>query len=112
MARSSIKVTPALAKQLGLVKRPAPRSAFKKGNPGGGRKKGIPNKITSDMKAAVMEAFNKLGGSEYLVRIGKSKAPANKRAMVSLFGKMIPMQVTGEDGGAIIIHVGPEDKDA
>lgn len=114
-ARTKVVITPALAKNLGLKpKRKAPKSAFKKGHsklPGSGRKKGVPNKFTSDMKQAVMEAFNILGGAQFLVKVGKSKAPANRRAMVGLFGKMLPLQLSGENGGAIIIQAAPEDKD-
>lgn len=109
-----VKATPALVAALGLKpKRKAPKSAFKKGQPrpaNAGRKKGTKNKFTTDMKAAVMEAFNRLGGADFFVAIGKSKVPSNRRALVGLFGKMLPLELTGENGGAIIIHAAPEDK--
>lgn len=109
-----VKATPALVAALGLKpKGRKPTNGFKKGKSGNpaGKPKGAKNKITRDMKEAVMEAFNRLGGADYLVAVGKSRAAANKRAMLQMFGKMIPMQLTGEGGGAIIIQAAPEDKD-
>jgi len=35
----------------------------------GGRKKGTPNKTTSTAKEAIMNAFDKLGGEDYLVEL-------------------------------------------
>lgn len=111
-AQMKVLVTPAMAANLGILKRKAPRSAWKKGKAKtGGRKKGTPNKFDGTMKQAVMEAFQKLGGPDFLVRIGKSKAPANKRAMIGLFSKMIPMEVSADVTGAIVVQVGPESKD-
>ena len=37
--------------------------------PGSGRKKGGTNKITSDVRQAIMEAFSILGGAEYLRKV-------------------------------------------
>jgi hypothetical protein len=39
--------------------------------PGSGRKKGGTNKITSDVKQAILEAFNALGGVEYLCAVAR-----------------------------------------
>jgi hypothetical protein len=36
---------------------------------GSGRKKGATNKITANVKQAIMEAFSALGGVEYLKRV-------------------------------------------
>jgi hypothetical protein len=33
---------------------------------GAGRKKGSPNKLTADVKAAIMAAFDEVGGVDYL----------------------------------------------
>src|SRR5262245_4888481 len=41
---------------------------------GAGRKKGTPNKLTADVKAAIMEAFCEAGGAEYLRKISKPPA--------------------------------------
>jgi hypothetical protein len=37
--------------------------------PGSGRKKGGTNKITADVREAIMEAFSILGGAEYLRKV-------------------------------------------
>jgi hypothetical protein len=37
--------------------------------PGSGRKKGSTNKLTSDVRQAIMEAFSILGGAEYLRKV-------------------------------------------
>jgi hypothetical protein len=68
---------------------------------GAGRKKGVPNKITTDLKEMILGALNaaggKGGGEEYL----KRQALAHPGPFMALVGKVLPMQVTGKDGGAI-----------
>lgn len=83
-------------------KRKASPSAFKPGHAKvGGRKKGTKNAFTRDMKEAVLSAFNELGGKDWLVKMGKSRLPADKRAMLGVFARMLPMELTGKDGGPI-----------
>lgn len=79
-------------------------TVFKKGaaNPGhhsrrpetgAGRKKGTPNKITSDIKAHILNAINnlpgKLAGEGWL----QALAQRDSRSMASLLGKCIPQKV-------------------
>jgi hypothetical protein len=59
----------------------------------GGRKKGTPNKITADVKAAILSAFNKVGGPEYLAQ----QAVENPQAFMTLLGKVLPTQVKNAD---------------
>ena len=66
---------------------------------GSGRKKGSQNKLTVNLKMAVEEAFNKLGGATWLVRVAQ-KDPA---AFCSLLGRLIPKQV--EQSGSIDVNV-------
>ena len=63
----------------------------------GGRKKGSPNKITSQLKDMVLQALDEAGGVDYL----KQTAIDNPASFLTLIGKVIPLQVTGEDGGAV-----------
>lgn len=45
---------------------------FKKGDPrpaNAGRRKGTPNKVTTDMREAMAEAFERKGGVEYLLTL-------------------------------------------
>lgn len=63
----------------------------------GGSRKGVPNKNTAAIKDMILKALDEAGGAEYLQR----QAEANPSAFMTLIGKVLPMQVTGEDGGAI-----------
>ena len=65
--------------------------------PGAGRKPGIPNAFTADIKAGVLEAFQKLGGPEFLVQVGRD----HPTAFLGLLAKAMPMQVTGPNNGPI-----------
>jgi hypothetical protein len=55
-------------------------------NAGIGRKAGVPNKLTRDVKAAIEAAFEKVGGAEYLAK----QAEENPQAFMTLLGKVIP----------------------
>lgn len=72
-----------------------------KGIKTGGRKKGTPNKISRDIREAVLQSFATVGGAAYLAE----QARANPTAYLSLVGKVLPLQVTGEDGGAVQISM-------
>lgn len=67
-----------------------------------GRPKGIPNKVTTEVKQMVLEALAGLGGVDYLVERGKE----NPAAFLTLLGKVIPLQVNGagEDGSHKVVH--------
>ena len=73
--------------------------AFKKGQ--GGRPKGVPNKVTGELKEMILTALDKAGGVEYL----KARAVDTPGPFLGLVGKILPMQVTGEDGKGIPVAV-------
>ena len=80
-----------------------------KGTRIGGRQKGTPNKLNADVKSMILEALSGAGGAAYLQR----QADENPAAFMSLVGKVLPMQVTGENGGPLktrleITFVGPD----
>ena len=52
----------------------------------GGRKKGTPNKTTRDMKAAIMEAFERAGGVHYLHALANDEP----RTFATLLAKVMP----------------------
>lgn len=54
-----------------------------------GRKKGTPNRITLDLKIAILNAFTKLGGEDYLVVLGRR----NPTVFGTLLGKVLPLTV-------------------
>lgn len=66
---------------------------------GKGRPKGATNKLTRTIKAAIEEAFDKVGGAEYLAKM----AYAEPVAFMTLLGKILPTQLehTGKDGASL-----------
>ncbi len=68
---------------------------------GQGRPKGSRNKITAALKDMVLAALNDVGGQEYLA----ARAHDNPAAFLQLLGKILPMQVSGEGGGPVVIQV-------
>lgn len=67
--------------------------------PGPGRPKGVPNKQTAQLKDMILKALEGAGGVEYLER--RANDPRTASAFLTLVGKVLPMQVTGEGGGPI-----------
>ena len=74
-----------------------------KGQPGPGRPKGVPNKNTAIIKDMIVQALDAAGGVEYLTR----QARENPGPFMTLLGKVLPMQVTGADGGPIKVDASP-----
>lgn len=72
--------------------------AIGKGKPGPGRKKGVPNKLTSDVKAMILAALDKAGGADYLLQ----QAQTNPTAFMTLVGKVLPMTVVGDPNNPLI----------
>ena len=68
-----------------------------------GRPKGMPNKTTALLKDAILKAAEQAGDGEGLVGYLKTQAKANPGPFMALLGKVLPMQVTGEDGGPVQI---------
>lgn len=75
------------------------------GTPGPGRPKGVPNKNTALLKDAILEAATKAGGKGGLVGYLQKQANDEPKSFLPLLGKVLPMQITGEDGGALQIVV-------
>lgn len=70
-----------------------------------GRAKGTPNKTTALLKDAILKAADKAGGKGKLIGYLEQQAKANPGPFLALLGKVLPMQVTGADGGAIVVQV-------
>ena len=72
-----------------------------KGYKTGGRQKGSLNKTTMAAKEAIAIAAEELGGTERLVEWAKED-PANERLFWgSIYPKLLPLQVSGENGGPV-----------
>lgn len=80
-----------------------------KNGPKPGRPKGSPNKTTAMVKEAIILAAETVGhpenGKDGLVGYCRYLATEEPKAFAQLIGKVLPMQVTGEDGGPINITI-------
>lgn len=76
------------------------KSAVRPPNAGKGRVKGVPNKMTKALKEMILEALDNAGGVDYL----RTQADDNPNAFLTLVGKVLPLQVTGEGGGPVQIQ--------
>lgn len=65
--------------------------------PGAGRPKGSLDKGNAAIRDLICAALSEVGGAQYLASVAQSH-PA---AFCGLLGRVIPLQVTGEDGGAV-----------
>ena len=59
------------------------------GNRGLGRAKGVPNKVTKELKEMILGALDDAGGQQYLAR----QAEENPVAFLTLVGKVLPLSV-------------------
>lgn len=75
--------------------------------PPGGSRKGIPNKKTAALKEMILTALESAGGVKYLTE----QAKANPSAFLTLIGKVLPLQVSGEGGAPIQVQVVTYDHD-
>jgi hypothetical protein len=64
----------------------------------GGRKAGTVNKLTAAVKEMVIQALDELGGVAYL----KLQARENPTAFLSLVGKIIPTQISGDPDNPLV----------
>ena len=64
----------------------------------GGREKGTPNKLTTDVRAMILATLDRAGGEDYLLE----QATANPKAFMSLLARILPAQITGADGKDLI----------
>jgi hypothetical protein len=67
----------------------------------GGRKKGSPNKVTKDLRAAIIGAYDAVGGQAYLERV----AIDDVKTFCTLLGKVIPTTVAGDEENPIVTKI-------
>lgn len=68
---------------------------------GKGRPKGARNKMTRTLKDMIVGAIDQAGGKQYLVE----QASKNPVAFMMLLGKVLRMQVSGEDSSPVIVEI-------
>lgn len=66
-----------------------------------GRPKGVPNKLTTTVKEAIVSAAEGLGGTQRLIDWCKEDPKNESQFWVSVYPKLLPLQVSGENGGPI-----------
>ena len=68
-----------------------------------GRPKGVRNKLTN-LRDAVLEAFDTVGGAEYLVRLAEG-TQSDRAAFTSLVAKVLPTQINQNVEGGIKLEL-------
>jgi hypothetical protein len=66
--------------------------------PGPGRPKGLQNKQTLALKDAIQNAFTELGGTSYLVHVGRN----DPRTFCALLSKLLPTKLANADGSPLL----------
>ena len=69
-----------------------------KANLTGGNRKGIPNRQTVAIKEAIERAFDKLGGTDYLVTVGRN----DPRTFCALLSRLLPTKLANADGSPLL----------
>ena len=63
-----------------------------------GSRKGIPNRTTQNIKEAIEGAFDKLGGVDYLVHVGRK----DPRTFCALLSRLLPTKLASADGSPLL----------
>jgi hypothetical protein len=69
-----------------------------------GRPKGVRNKLTN-LRDAVIEAFDRVGGVDYLVKMANG-TQSDRAAFTSLMNKVLPTQINQQVEGGIRLELG------
>lgn len=80
-----------------------PKVGKNTGNRGKGRPKGSPNKTTAIIKDAIIQAATNAGDGDMVAYLTQ-QARLNPGPFMSLLGKVLPMQISG-DPDSPIVHV-------
>lgn len=78
-----------------------PKEGVNRGNAGKGRPKGSPNKITADLKRAILEAAEAAGGEGGTAGYLTLQATENPASFMTLLGKVLPLQITGDPSAPV-----------
>lgn len=78
---------------------------IKAGKAGPGRPKGVPNKTTQLLKDAILQAAERAGDKEGLIGYLTVQARENPGPFLSLLGKVLPMQVSGDASSPLVVEI-------
>ena len=84
--------------QKGVIPDQFKETLLKPGERPVGRAKGTPNKLTVSIREAIERAFDKLGGQDYLVHVGRT----DPRTFCALLSKLLPTKLANADGSPIL----------
>lgn len=73
------------------------------GRPGPGRPPGVRNRMTN-LRDAVLEAFDRVGGADYLVRLAEG-TQSDRAAFTGLMAKILPSQIQAQVDGGIKLEL-------
>lgn len=94
----------AVDKSSGNGKAPGERARGNGGTPvPSGRPKGVRNKLTN-LRDAVIEAFDRVGGVDYLVKLANG-TQSDRAAFTSLMNKVLPTQINQQVDGGIKLEL-------
>lgn len=71
---------------------------FRKGDGRPRRPKGVPNKVTADLRTMILGALEDAGGQEYLL----TQAQQNPQAFLTLVGRTLPKEIKAELGAGLL----------
>ena len=92
---------PTASSSLGGEPKLGDSATVNRGNAGKGRKRGVPNKTTASVQAALTEAFERRGGVDALIKW----AEEDPTEFYKLWGKLIPKDIKAELSGNVgIVH--------
>lgn len=98
---------PTLADALAVADREVSKNAEKTkvgdGTAGPGRTPGVRNKLTN-LRDAVLEAFDEVGGAAYLARLAQGTS-SDRAAFVGLVSKVLPTQINANVEGGIQVQL-------
>lgn len=76
---------------------------------GRGRKKGEANKVTRTLKDAILKAAEMVGengkGKDGLTGYLVTVARTDVKAFASLLGRVLPLQISGDGGGPLVVQI-------
>ena len=61
----------------------------------------MPNKLNASLREMILNALSDAGGRDYLAR----QAIETPAAFMTLLGRVLPLQMAGDGGGAVTIEV-------
>lgn len=79
-------------------------------NAGKGRPPGASNKITREVKQMILDALDAAGGKGGGVAYLTAQAKKNPKSFLTLVGKVLPLQITGKDGSALLVQMAKGDE--